>query len=108
MMEYALLIAVVAAVWFWFDSIHAREIAIEAGRQIASRDGLQLLDETVAVARLRAARDDMGRMRLQRTYSFEVSDTGADRLTCSLTLLGKRLQQVEIPPVRDNVVQLFH
>ncbi|MBU3736755.1 MAG: DUF3301 domain-containing protein, partial [Methylobacterium sp.] len=88
--------------------IHAREIAIEAGRQVASRDGLQLLDETVAVVRLRTARDDMGRLRLQRTYGFEVSDTGVNRLSCSLTLLGKRLQRVDIPPVRDNVVQLFH
>ena len=107
-MEYALLISVALAVWFWFDSIHAREIAIEAGRQVASRDGLQLLDETVAVVRLRTARDDMGHLRLQRIYGFEVSDTGVNRLSCSLTLLGKRLQRVDIPPVRDNVVQLFH
>jgi hypothetical protein len=37
-----------------------------------------------------------------------VSDTGADRLSCSITLLGKRVVSLDIPPHRDNVVQLFH
>ena len=103
-----MLIGVVGAFWFWIDSIHARDIAVEAGRRAAENHGLQLLDETVAISRLRTARDGMGRLRLQRTYTFEVSDTGADRLSCNLTLLGKRVDSVEMPPYRDNVVQLFH
>ena len=107
-MEYGLLITVGLAAWFWFDSIHAREVAMQAGRMAAERDGLQLLDETVALSRLRTGRDEMGRLKLLRPYTFEVSDTGVNRLPCALTLLGKRLQQVDIPPVRDNVVQLFH
>ena len=102
-----LLIAAILGGWFWIDSINARDIAVHAGRQAAERYGLQLLDETVAISRLRAARDEMGRLRLKRTYVFEVSDTGADRLPCSLTLLGKRIVAVEIPPHRDNVVRLY-
>jgi hypothetical protein len=107
-LELYLLLAFVAAAWFWLDSLSARDVAVAVGRQAAERYGLQLLDETVAITRLWAARDGMGRMRLQRTYTFEVSDTGADRLSCKLTLLGKRLQKLEMPPYRDNVVQLFH
>lgn len=103
-----MLLTIIGAAWFWIDSIHARDIAVEAGRRAAENHGLQLLDETVAISRLRAARDGMGRLRLQRNYSFEVSDTGADRLLCSLTLLGKQVDAVEMPPYRDNVVQLFH
>lgn len=90
------------AAWFWLDSLHKRDIAVAIGKQTAQRHGLQFLDDTVAFYRLWAARDDMGRMRIQRTYTFEVSDTGTDRLTCKIVLLGKRLQTLEMPPYRDN------
>jgi hypothetical protein len=109
-MELILLITVVIAAWFWLDSLSARDIAVAAGRQAAEKFGLQLLDDTVAISKMWAARDSYGRLRLQRTYSFEVSDTGADRLQCSLTLLGKRIERIDIPPHRDrdNVIPLFH
>jgi hypothetical protein len=107
-LELYLLLACVGAAWLWLDSLSARDIAVAAGRQAADRYGLQLLDETVAISKLWAARDGFGRLRLRRTYAFEVSDTGADRLSCSITLLGKRVEALDIPPHRDNVVQLFH
>lgn len=99
--ESILLIAALVLAWFWMASLAARDIAIEAGKQIAARDGLQLLDETVAIIKLRAARDASGRLRLQRTYAFEVSDTGTNRLSCQLVLLGNHLEQIYIPPYRD-------
>lgn len=107
-MEIGLLVAVAIAAWIWLDSIKAREIAVAAGQQAAEKYGLQFLDETVAMTRLRAGRNSYGRMQLKRTYGFEVSDTGADRLPCSVTLLGKRVESIDIPPHRDsNVVRLF-
>lgn len=107
-MELLLLTTIVIAAWFWLDSLAARDIAVAAGRRAAEKFGLQLLDETVAISRLWAARDGYGRLRIQRRYSFEVSDTGADRLSCSLTLLGKQIDRLDIPPHRDNVIPLFH
>jgi hypothetical protein len=104
MMEIALLAAVLAATWFWLDSLQKREIAVAAGRQAAERYGLQFLDETVALSRLRAGRDHNGRLLLRRTYGFEVSDTGADRLPCSVTLLGQQIEALDMPPYRDNVI----
>ncbi|OGV73766.1 MAG: hypothetical protein A3B82_03835 [Methylophilales bacterium RIFCSPHIGHO2_02_FULL_57_10] len=102
-METALLVAAIAGAWFWLDSLHARDIAVEAGRQTAQKYGLQLLDETVAFAHLWAARDAFGRLRFQRTYHFEVSDTGTNRLPCSITLLGKQVEVLDIPPHRDTL-----
>lgn len=99
--ESIFLIAALGLAWFWLNSLKAREIAIEAGRQAAARDGLQLLDETVAMIRLRAARNIHGRLRLLRTYAFEVSDTGTNRLACQLTLLGNQLEHIDIPPHLD-------
>jgi hypothetical protein len=105
-LELYFLLASVGAAWFWLNSLNARDIAVAAGRQAAERYGLQLLDETVAISKLWAARDGYGRLRIRRTYAFEVSDTGADRLSCSVTLLGKRVEALDIPPHRDNVIHL--
>lgn len=87
--------------WFWLNSMQAKDTAIATGRQIAERYGLQLLDETVEIKQLRVARDARGQLRFLRTYSFEVSDTGANRLSCTLSLLGARLEHLEIPPHRE-------
>lgn len=101
--ESVLLMAVFALFWFWLESMKMRDMAITIGRQAAERYGLQFLDETVTIIRIRIARDANGRLRLLRTFSFEVSDTGADRLTCYLTLLGQRLEHLDIPPHRDVI-----
>lgn len=106
-MEITLLVAAIGIAWFWLDSLHARDLAVVAGKRAAEQYGLQFLDESVACTRLWAARDEEGRMRLQRTYHFEVSDTGAERLSCSVTLLGSKVDKIDMPPYRDNVVQLF-
>ena len=100
--ETILLAAAILGGWFWLDGLSVHELATNAGRQAAAYSGLQLLDETVALSRLWATRDTHGRLRLQRTYVFEVSDTGADRLACTLTMLGRKLVHIEIPPHRDR------
>jgi len=106
MTEIALLIAVIGFAWFWLDSLHVRELAVEAGKRAAEQYGLQFLDESVANSRLRAARDHSGQLRLLRTYHFEVSDTGSERLSCSVTLLGNKVEKLDMPPYRDNVYTL--
>jgi len=97
-MEIFLLISALAGGWFWVDSVTAREAAVDSGRGLAERCSLQLLDDTVACSKLRLGRNSRGRMQLMRTYHFEVSASGSDRLSCHLTLLGHRLQSWHIPP----------
>lgn len=107
-MEITLIAILGIAAWIWLDGIKAREIAVAAGQQAAEKYGLQFLDESVAMTRLRAGRNSYGRMQLKRTYGFEVSDTGTERLACSVTLLGKRIEAIDIPPHRDsNVIRLY-
>ncbi len=98
MFEILLIIIVVIISWFWQDSIAKREIAIYAGRDLASRCSLQLLDESVACNKIRFGRDGHGRMQIIRLYDFEVSADGHTRLSCHLQLLGKQLQSWDIPP----------
>lgn len=98
MFEFLLLALLLAAGWFWLDSIAKREVAITLGRELAGRWQLQLLDETVACTQIRLGRDSRGHARLQRIYAFEVSASGAERMQCNLQLLGTQLQTWHIPP----------
>jgi hypothetical protein len=96
--EISLILLAFALAWFWFDSIGARERAIEYGHQLSSKVSLQLLDETVACSRISFARNSRGHMQIQRRYDFDVSVSGGDRLHCELVLLGNQLQSWTIPP----------
>ncbi|MGH8744837.1 MAG: DUF3301 domain-containing protein, partial [Burkholderiales bacterium] len=77
--------------WLWFDSLKTREAAIRASRAACAAEGLMLLDYTVAIAGLKLARDEDGRLKLQRAYDFEYSDNGDNRLKGSVVLLGHRV-----------------
>lgn len=91
----ALLIALLAvAVWAWVDALRAREAALRACRRVCERHELQLLDETVALKRLRLGRGTDGRVRLRRHYGFEYSERGDERRQGEAVLLGWRIESV--------------
>ena len=98
MWELAVLALVLAAVYLWMDSLRARENAVAAGRAACERYGVQLLDETVQFAALRLARDEDGRLRLRRSYSFEFTDTGDNRRRGAIVMLGGELQDMQLEP----------
>ena len=98
MWEAAAIVAIVAGLAFWIDSLRARERALAAGRGACQRYGVQLLDETVQFAKLHLARDDAGRLRLRRTYTFEFSDTGNNRRHGAIVMLGAVLQDLQLEP----------
>jgi hypothetical protein len=99
--ELAALAAAVGAAVLWADSLRAREHAVAAGRAACARHGLQLLDETVAFARLGLARDEGGRLRLRRSYVFEFSDTGDNRRHGAIVMLGARVEELRLEPYHD-------
>lgn len=95
----ALALAVIAAgAWFWADSLRARERALAAGRRACERNGLQFLDETVAGAGLRLARDAGGQLRFRRVFSFEFSDNGNNRRNGSVVILGAEVEDLHLEP----------
>jgi hypothetical protein len=100
MSELAAALAIAALGWLWYDSMRARERALGAGRQACKRDGLQFLDETVQIARLRPARDREGRLVLRRTYRFEFSDDGVRRREGTVVMLGAELESLHLEPFR--------
>jgi len=94
--EILVLAAVAAAVWYWYDGMQAREQAIVAGRRTWAESGVQFLDESVALSRVRLARDGHGRLQLQRHYRFEFSDTGDNRRPAVVSMLGNRVEWVNL------------
>jgi len=98
MWDVAALLALAFCALFWVDSLRARERAVAAGRAACRRYGVQLLDDTVAFAQLRLARDSEGRLRLRRTYGFEFSDTGNNRRRGAIVMLGGILTDLQLEP----------
>ncbi|MGQ0657429.1 MAG: DUF3301 domain-containing protein [Chromatiales bacterium] len=84
------------AVWFWANSTRAREMTLQHCGQVCRDANVQFLDQTVALSRLRLARDARQRLLLQRTYSFEFSTDGQDRHRGLAVVLGLRIEFVRL------------
>ena len=74
----------------------ARQLAMKHLKRECEREGLQLLDDTVALATLRLSLRQ-GRLRWRRVYSFEFSVDGSDRYPGTLELIGYRPGPLNLP-----------
>jgi len=84
--------------WFWFNSMHALEIARKAGKRTCDEANVQFLDDTVARTALALVRDKSGGRVFRRVYRFEFSETGNSRLEGQLIMLGDRVESVTMEP----------
>ena len=106
--EISVLLVLAALGWLWFDSLKARELALRAAREACAADGFMLLDDTVAIASLKPARNEHGRLLLQRSYDFEYSDTGNNRITGGIVLLGHRVIMLNVGSREGGNVYTLH
>lgn len=90
------LLLLAIAVWIWRDTMRARETANRICAAACAELGYQLLDETVALQRLRLRREPSGRLGLRRVYGFEYSGTGLDRRRGTIVLRGTELELFHI------------
>ncbi len=96
MLEIAIIGIVVAGGWLLWDSLKAREAANAAIRPACRAAGFLFLDDTVALERMRPARNEDGRMRVGRVYRFDYSDTGDNRRRGRVSLLGAHVLHVDL------------
>jgi hypothetical protein len=94
--ELLLLLPLGGFLFWWMDSLKAREIAVQVGKQACRERGLQFLDDTVALAKTSLRRNDEGTLTFQRIYRFEFSDTGDNRRDGDVTLLGKKVEWLRV------------
>lgn len=88
-----LLVLLAAALAFWYDGAHVRETANRIAIDACKRRSLQLLDGTVALAKLRPRLDRAG-LRFERTYVFDYAAGGGGRASGFIIMLGHDLQHV--------------
>jgi hypothetical protein len=86
-----------AVVWFWQDSLAARESANAAAKEACNRLSLQFLDGTVAFARLAFVRVG-GVLKLRRTYVFDYTATSIERRQGFVLLTGRWVESVGYAP----------
>lgn len=101
MLSLPLLLGVIGAalfVWFWQNSLSARERANRAALEACERMHLQFLDGTVAFARLGLSRNDRGHITLRRTYIFDYTATSIERRQGFIVLLGTRVESIGFEP----------
>lgn len=81
-----------------------------AAREACAAEGLMLLDDTVSITGVKPARDEEGRIRLQRSYEFEFSDTGNNRRKGSVVMLARRVVLFNVGlrsvPARPEIEEL--
>jgi hypothetical protein len=96
--EFIALLLLALAGWMLWASLRARETAVEASRAACQAEGYLFLDDTVAIESVGATRDDEGQLTIRRVYGFEYSDTGNNRRRASVTVIGRRVVALHLPP----------
>lgn len=96
MLSILALISIAAGIWFWNDSLRARERMTATCARICGEMNLQFLDETVALAWLRLTRTATGWLAWRRMYVFEFSESGSDRRKGRALLIGRRVESVQL------------
>lgn len=84
----------------WYHVLRLRERATAHARRLCERHGLQLLDDSVALHRLRMSWR-RGGLHALREYRFDTSLGGNDRQPATVTLLGDRIVGAGMPAHAD-------
>jgi len=87
-----LLVAGAAAVWFWQDSLAARERANEEALETCRSIDATLLNGTVAFQSLRLVRPWGAALAIERTYVFDYSLDGVTVQQGFLVMTGRRVE----------------
>ena len=92
--DLLIVVFAVALAVYRLSAMRVRELAIVAAERSAQMADVQLLDQTVALARVSLSRDRAGRWRIWCQYRFEYSRDGFERKTGDIIMLGHRLEAV--------------
>jgi len=107
------LLLVLAGFQAWQNALRSRELARDLGRDLCAAARVQLLDQTVALQRLRLVRVPARGVQVRRDYRFDFSVDGSDRQRGTLSVLDGRLLSHNMAlavesaaPLPSNVIML--
>ncbi len=110
--EIILILLILGAIWYWWDTQQCNEIALHVCRRKCSDANLQLLDATVTRERIWLRRGSGGSVQICRLYSFEFNSGGptgfiysqpevrsefGEREQGYIVLIGKTVVEAHLP-----------
>jgi len=95
------LLAIAALVALWAHHANLSRHAVALARQHLHSQGLQFLDQSAVLCRIRPMRDPRQGFCLQRTYRFEFSSRGDRRYNGWISLRGQRLAGIKLEPFHE-------
>ncbi len=98
-MDLLIILFLALLAWFWYDSVKARELAMKESFFSCQQRGLQFLDASVFLKKIRFRQTTNG-FRFYRQYGFEFSKGGYHRYSGYCDLLQHNIQAIhlDIPP----------
>lgn len=96
-----ILVIAVGAAWFWHH-MGIRQYALGHARKASEREGVQLLDDSIVLARIRPCRSSETVLAFRRTYQFEFTSIGDRRFLGWVILVGRKLEHIEMQPYNER------
>ncbi|MGD2137138.1 MAG: DUF3301 domain-containing protein [Gammaproteobacteria bacterium] len=94
MTSLAMLLLIAVLVLFWQSSLHSRDTAIRTAREICSNHGLQFLDGTASLQKIRPGYSRHGGAGIRRTYTFDYSENGIERKRGCIIMWNSHIRTV--------------
>ena len=85
---------------YWFNAQKTKEIALAAARNHCLAMAVQMLDDYVALNRLRLHKNKTGKIQLRRSFVFEFSSTGNERYNGTAFMLDRHIESIYMEPYR--------
>ena len=85
---------------YWQSTEKVKEIALAATMRHCHKLELQMLDGYIAWNAISLKKDLRGKIHIRRSYVFEFSSTGAERYNGIITMLGSRVEAIQLEPYR--------
>jgi len=86
----------ILVIWYWWDTVGAKEVARRAGLKACNNADVQFLDDTVAKQKIWLKRNERGHLTLCRYYTFEFTHLGDQRYQGHIRLQGKRVNDIQM------------
>lgn len=91
---YMIAVILVAVIWYWLNSLQARESATQIAKDTCLAAHFIFLDGTVALKKFQIQKDNMGNWRFRRTYNFEYTEDGDQRCSGFVIVFGKQVETI--------------
>lgn len=102
-MEIFWLILFAILVWYFWDTLNVKELALQHVKNYAAKENIQVLDEVVSSAKLRFRRNKAGHLEWVRHFSFEFSSRGDVRYKGVIVMCGKKMTDISLEPYEVQI-----